>query len=85
MLSNKYIKISFEHDLKNNFNLLMKKINNKKILVIGGAGSIGVNYVKQVLKFKPSSLTITVSGDESNVGKLFKPFFLRIGLFSSSV
>ena len=58
MLSNKHIKISFENDLKTNFNLLMQKINNKKILVIGGAGTIGENYIKQVLKFKPSSICI---------------------------
>ena len=58
MLSNKYIKISFENELKNNFNLLMEKINNKKILVIGGAGSIGASYIKLVLKFKPSSICI---------------------------
>jgi FlaA1/EpsC-like NDP-sugar epimerase len=58
MLSNKHIKISFENELKNNFNLLMEKINNKKILVIGGAGSIGSSYIKQVLKFKPSKITV---------------------------
>jgi FlaA1/EpsC-like NDP-sugar epimerase len=58
MLSNKHIKISFENELKNNFNLLIEKINNKKILVIGGAGSIGSSYIKQVLKFKPSKITV---------------------------
>jgi len=69
MLSNKYIKISFERDLKNNFDLLTKKIMNKKILVIGGAGSIGVSYVKQVLKFKPSSICI-VDTNENGLTEL---------------
>ena len=69
MLSNKHIKISFENELKNNFNLLMEKINNKKILVIGGAGSIGASYIKQVLKFKPSSICI-VDTNENGLTEL---------------
>ena len=69
MLSNKHIKISFENELKNNFNLLMEKINNKKILVIGGAGSIGASYIKQVLKFKPSYICI-VDTNENGLTEL---------------
>ena len=69
MLSNNHIKISFENDLKSNFDLLMKKINNKKILVIGGAGSIGGSYIKQVLMFKPSSICI-VDTNENGLTEL---------------
>ena len=58
MLSNSFIKISFTNDLSNNSKLLDQEIKNKKILVIGGAGTIGSSYIKEILKFKPSKITI---------------------------
>jgi FlaA1/EpsC-like NDP-sugar epimerase len=58
MLSNSFIKISFTNDLKNNSELLDSEIRNQKILVIGGAGTIGTSYIKEILKFKPSKITI---------------------------
>ncbi len=45
-------------DLKNQNLFLSSKIKNKNILVIGGAGTIGSNYIKQILKFKPSKVTV---------------------------
>lgn len=33
-------------------------INKKNILVIGGAGSIGSSFIKEILKFKPESLVV---------------------------
>ena len=54
----KYKKISFEIDLSSNNSLLLNEINNKSILVVGGAGTIGSNYIKQILKFKPSKITV---------------------------
>ena len=53
-----YKKITFNKDLSKNKNLLLNKIFNKKILIIGGAGTIGSSYIKQILKFKPSKITI---------------------------
>ena len=53
-----YKKIEFERDINSNINLLEKKIKRKKILIIGGAGTIGSNYVKQILKFKPAKITV---------------------------
>lgn len=54
--------------IQNNLNLdkdielckekLFKVINDKKILVIGGAGTIGSNYLKQVLRYEPSKVTV---------------------------
>ena len=49
----KYKKISFDIDVSSNNSLLLHEINNKNILVIGGAGTIGSSYIKQVLKYKP--------------------------------
>ena len=46
----------FENDIKNNFNILNNNILNKSVLVIGGAGTIGSSYIKELLKFKPSKL-----------------------------
>ena len=54
----KYNKISFEKDVFNNQNLLLKKISNSNFLIIGGAGTIGSSYIKQILKYKPSKITV---------------------------
>jgi len=51
-------KISFEKDILSNKNSLSKKIFDQKILIIGGAGTIGSNYIKQILNFKPSKITV---------------------------
>jgi FlaA1/EpsC-like NDP-sugar epimerase len=53
-----YKKISFERDIINNKNILSNKIFNQNILVIGGAGTIGSSYIKQILKYKPSKITV---------------------------
>ena len=51
-------KISFNKDIFNNKNLFSKQILDKKIIVIGGAGTIGSSYVKQILNYKPSKITV---------------------------
>ena len=53
MINNKFIKTSFKKDLKS---LGFLKI--KKVLIIGGAGTIGSSYIKQILKFKPSKIVV---------------------------
>jgi len=53
-----YKKISFEKDIIQNKNNLTNKICNQNILVIGGAGTIGSSYIKQILKYKPSKITV---------------------------
>ena len=50
MINKKFIKASFTKDLKLLDNL---KLNN--VLIIGGAGTIGSSYIKQILKYKPSN------------------------------
>jgi len=57
-LNSTFIKINFDKDLFSSNNLLNSKINNLNILVIGGAGTIGSNYIKQILKYKPSKITV---------------------------
>lgn len=54
-----YIKINpFIKDLKTQRIFLNSKIKENKILVIGGAGTIGASYIKQILQFKPSKITV---------------------------
>lgn len=47
-----------DEDLKLFDQELANKINNKSVLVIGGAGTIGSSYIKALLKFHPSKLII---------------------------
>ena len=61
--------INFDKDLKNHNNQILKKIKNKNILVIGGAGTIGSSYIKQVLNYKPSIL-IVVDINENGLTEL---------------
>ena len=53
-----YKKISFDKDIYIKKNILSNKICDQNILVIGGAGTIGASYIKQLLKFKPSKITV---------------------------
>ena len=60
MIKEKIIKkhINFESDLIKSNDFLSKQIFNSKLIVIGGAGTIGSSYIKQVLKYKPSKITV---------------------------
>ena len=61
LLSNRVRNIKtnpFIIDLKNQNLFLHSKIKDKKILIIGGAGTIGSSYIKQILKYKPSKLCV---------------------------
>lgn len=48
----------FERDIEAHKNELQAAIENKSVLVIGGAGTIGSSFVKAVLKFEPGKLTV---------------------------
>lgn len=48
----------FISDIEMNIQVLKQRIENKSVLVIGGAGSIGASFVKAILPFKPALLTI---------------------------
>lgn len=61
--------INFKIDLKNNRAFISKKIQANNILVIGGAGTIGSNYIKQVLSFFPKKITI-VDTNENGLTEL---------------
>jgi FlaA1/EpsC-like NDP-sugar epimerase len=48
----------FADDIKTYEDELNNRINNKSMLVIGAAGTIGSNFVKAALRFKPGSLVV---------------------------
>jgi FlaA1/EpsC-like NDP-sugar epimerase len=48
----------FREDIEKYQESLYKEINHKDVLVIGGAGTIGSNYIKSLLPYKPGSLTV---------------------------
>ena len=51
-------KINFDKSISNHHNLLNDNISDSNVLVIGGAGTIGSSYIKQLLKYKPSKITV---------------------------
>ena len=62
-------KIDFKKDIQENFDLLHSAINKKNVLIIGGAGTIGSNYIKELLNYKPSILTV-VDTNENGLTEL---------------
>jgi FlaA1/EpsC-like NDP-sugar epimerase len=48
----------FSKDLAANKDALSAEIKAKKVLVIGGAGTIGSSFIKAILPFEPSSLVV---------------------------
>lgn len=48
----------FVKDIEKNGDVLLEKIQNKKVLVIGGAGSIGSSFIRAILPFQPSTLVV---------------------------
>lgn len=48
----------FLKDIEDNKSILKAKIKGKKVLVIGGAGSIGSSFIRAILPFKPATLVV---------------------------
>lgn len=59
----------FYMDILSNSSRLLEKINNKSILIIGGAGSIGTSFIKAILPFRPRTL-IVVDINENALAEL---------------
>ena len=68
-LNTNFLRISFESTLLDVEKKFKDNIANSKILVIGGAGTIGSNYIKQILKFKPSKIVV-VDTNENGLTEL---------------
>lgn len=59
----------FLKDIEDNKKEIADRINNKSVLVIGGAGSIGSSFIKAILRFTPKSL-IVVDVNENALAEL---------------
>lgn len=70
----------FTADIENNLSIIKNEIFNKKILVIGGAGTIGSNFIKSLLPFKPESI-IVVDTNENALTELVREIRSTDNLF----
>lgn len=59
---------------------LQKEIAGKRVLVIGGAGSIGSSYIRAILPFKPASLVV-VDLNENGLAELTRDIRSRHGMY----
>ena len=55
----------FLKDIEDNRGELIRKIEGKSVLVIGGAGSIGSSFIKAVLPFKPAALVVVETNENA--------------------
>lgn len=70
----------FIEDIKRNKDILNSKINGKKVLVIGGAGSIGSSFIRALLPFKPRALVV-VDINENALAELTRDLRSTKGMF----
>lgn len=73
----------FSDDINANYDTLLARIKDKKICVIGGAGSIGSSFIKAILPFQPAEL-IVVDLSENNLAELTRDLRSTAGLFVPS-
>ena len=70
----------FLDDIKTNHEQLVNKIENKTVLVVGGAGSIGSSFIKAILPYKPKSL-IVVDINENALAELTRDLRSTKGMY----
>lgn len=70
----------FAADIEANKDTLGKEIKDKKVCVIGGAGSIGSNFIKAILRFEPKSVVV-VDLNENGLAELVRDVRSTYGLY----
>lgn len=70
----------FLPDIVKNRDELTQKIQDKTVLVIGGAGSIGSSFIKAILPFKPKTLVV-VDTNENALAELTRDLRSTKGMF----
>lgn len=70
----------FLGDIAANHENLSREIEGKKVLVIGGAGSIGSSFIKAILAFRPGTLVV-VDLNENGLAELTRDLRSTSGLF----
>ena len=73
-------KSMFLEDIDANKSVLSSKIKDKSVLVIGGAGSIGSSFIKQVLRFEPKTLVV-VDINENGLAELTRDLRSTKGMY----
>ena len=69
----------FEDDLTEHAEEMSSNISGKKLLVIGGAGTIGSSFIRAMLKFNPSTLFV-IDNDENGLTELTRDLRSRTDL-----
>ena len=69
----------FQADLERNQEELSEKIKGRKVLVIGGAGSIGSSFIKALLPFGPGELVV-VDINENGLAELTRDIRSTYGM-----
>lgn len=77
-------KSMFLQDINKNYENIVSKIQNKSLLVIGGAGSIGVSFIKACLPFKPAALVV-VDINENELAELTRDIRSTKGMFIPNI
>ena len=70
----------FAPDIEANKEELSRRIAGKKVLVIGGAGSIGSSYIRALLPFKPAKLVV-VDLNENGLTELTRDLRSTYGMY----
>ena len=70
----------FATDIEANKEKLTEEIKDKKVCVIGGAGSIGSSFIKAVLRFEPKSVVV-VDLNENGLAELVRDVRSTNGLY----
>jgi len=70
----------FLQDINSNRLELQKLVEGKKVLVIGGAGTIGSSYIRAILPFKPSQLFV-VDISENGLTELTRDLRSTYGMY----
>jgi len=70
----------FASDISRHKEELSKEIKGKKVLVIGGAGSIGASYIRAILPFRPSKLVV-IDLSENGLAELTRDLRSTYGMY----
>lgn len=70
----------FLEDIAANHENLRREIEGRKVLVIGGAGSIGSSFIKAILPFRPGALTV-IDLNENGLAELTRDLRSSFELF----
>ncbi len=73
-------KSMFASDIDANKTILSLEIKDKKICVIGGAGSIGSSFIKAILRFEPKSVVV-IDLNENGLAELVRDVRSTYGLY----